>query len=162
MTFKATQPVIEPTCRRCSQWRPSPLPYRFKLPTSEFGCRFGWAAPHPWGSTAAGLQVAFGDFPTAGFATRRAHPHVLLLCICCPGGDQPPEHLLFLLQKLLYQLFPRGVHLRPWATVEQFASYYSTERCLGTRNRAGTRLRPQGTRLGHDIQAGTPNPQWSW
>lgn len=65
-----------------------------------------WGSLHPWGSTEAGLKAAVGDFPTAGAVTRTAHPHVLLLCICDPEGDQPPGHLLPLLQKLLYQPFP--------------------------------------------------------
>ena len=57
-------------------------------------------------SKEAGLEVVWGDFPRADFPTKIAQLHVLLLCSYSPGGEQPPQHLLFLFQKLLNQLFP--------------------------------------------------------
>lgn len=62
--------------------------------------------PPSMASTEPGLEVVWGDFPRADFATKIAQLHVLLLCSCSPGGEQPPQHLLLLFQKLLYQLFP--------------------------------------------------------
>lgn len=41
-------------------------------------------------STEAGLEVVWGDFPRADFATKIAQLHVFLLCSYSPGGEQPP------------------------------------------------------------------------
>ena len=74
----------------------------------NLGADFG-GCPPPWCSTEAGLEVLWVDFLRADFATKISQLHVFLLCIYSPGGEQPPKHLLFLFQKLLYQLFPEGV-----------------------------------------------------